>query len=129
MAHGWTATKEALPPAGERVLIISKWGHVTDGSLVAYDPKEAPLFCLGGLEPGGHVKWWMPMLEDGWHTLKEQKPREGQEVLTKDSYGYIFSCMWKRLCGSERPTFVPFVWVPRFWCEMPPLPEGVRLKY
>ena len=40
MAHGWTATKEALPPAGEKVLIISKWGHVSDGSLVAYDPKE-----------------------------------------------------------------------------------------
>ena len=38
MAHGWTATKEALPPAGEKVLIISKWGHVSDGSLVAYDP-------------------------------------------------------------------------------------------
>lgn len=55
MEHGWTATKEALPPTGERVLIISKWGHVTDGSLVAYDPKEAPLFYLGGLEPGGHV--------------------------------------------------------------------------
>lgn len=45
------------------------------------------------------------------------------------SYGHIFSCVWKRLCGSERPTFVPFVWVPRFWREMPPLPEGVRLKY
>ena len=44
-------------------------------------------------------------------------------------YGHIFSCVWKRLCGSERPTFVPFVWVPRFWREMPPLPEGVRLKY
>lgn len=52
MEHGWTATKEALPPTGERVLIISKWGHVTDGSLVAYDPKEVPLFYLGGLEPG-----------------------------------------------------------------------------
>ena len=45
------------------------------------------------------------------------------------TYGHIFSCVWKRLCGSERPTFVPFVWVPRFWREMPPLPEGVRLKY
>ena len=129
MEHGWTATKEALPPTGERVLIISKWGHVTDGSLMAYDPKEAPLFYLGGLEPGGHVKWWMPMLEDGWHTIKEQKPREGQEVLTKDSCGHIFSCVWKRLYGSERPTFVPFVWVPRFWREMPPLPGGVKLNY
>ena len=85
MAHGWTATKEALPPAGEKVLIISKWGHVSDGSLVAYDPKEAPLFRPDGLEPDVHVKWWMPMLENGWHTLKEQKPREGQEVLTKDA--------------------------------------------
>lgn len=129
MAHGWTATKEALPPAGEKVLIISKWGHVSDGSLVAYDPKEAPLFLPDGLEPDVHVKWWMPMLENGWHTLKEQKPREGQEVLTKDSYGHIFSCVWKRLCGSEHPTFVPFVWVPRFWREMPPLPDGVKLNY
>lgn len=129
MENGWTATKEALPPADEKVLIISKWGHVSDGSLVAYDPKEPPLFRPDGLEPDVHVRWWMPMLVDGWHTLKEQKPREGQEVLTKDSYGHIFSCVWKRLCGSERPTFVPFVWVPRFWREMPPLPEGVRLKY
>ena len=40
MENGWTATKEALPPADEKVLIISKWGHVSDGSLVAYDPKE-----------------------------------------------------------------------------------------
>lgn len=83
MENGWTATKEALPPTGERVLIISKWGHVSDGSLVAYDPKEPPLFRPDGLEPDVHVRWWMPMLEDGWHTLKEQKPREGQEVLTK----------------------------------------------
>ncbi len=44
MENGWTATKEALPPADEKVLIISKWGHVSDGSLVAYDPKEPPLF-------------------------------------------------------------------------------------
>lgn len=87
MENGWTATKEALPPADEKVLIISKWGHVSDGSLVAYDPKEPPLFRPDGLEPDVHVRWWMPMLEDGWHTLKEQKPREGQEVLTKDSYG------------------------------------------
>jgi hypothetical protein len=43
MENGWTATKEALPPADEKVLIISKWGHVSDGSLVAYDPKEPPL--------------------------------------------------------------------------------------
>lgn len=49
--------------------------------------------------------------------------------LAQWTYGHIFSCVWKRLCGSERPTFVPFVWVPRFWREMPPLPEGVRLKY
>ena len=68
---------------------ISKWGHVSDGSLVAYDPKEAPLFRPDGLEPDVHVKWWMPMLENGWHTLKEQKPREGQEVLTKDSYAIL----------------------------------------
>lgn len=53
----------------------------------------------------------------------------GTWLLMKDIYGHIFSCVWKRLYGSERPTFVPFVWVPRFWREMPPLPEGVRLKY
>ena len=61
--------------------------------------------------------------------LKEQKPQEGQAALTKDSFGHIFSCVWKRLCGAERPTFVPFVWVPRFWREMPPLPDGVKLNY
>lgn len=123
---------------GHKGGVASRWREGSDYQqmgpcgrwlLVAYDPKEPPLFRPDGLEPDVHVKWWMPMLEDGWHTLKEQKPREGQEVLTKDSYGHIFSCVWKRLYGAERPTFVPFVWVPRFWREMPPLPEGVRLKY
>lgn len=129
MEHGWTPTKEALPPVGERVLIISKWGHVTAGSLVAYDPKGPTLFRPHGLRQDMDVKWWMPMLEEGWHKLKEQQPQEGQEALTKDSYGHIFNCVWKRLCGSERPTFVPFVLVPRFWREMPPLPDGVKLNY
>jgi len=53
----------------------------------------------------------------------------GAETLNMVLYGHIFSCVWKRLCGSERPTFVPFVWVPRFWREMPPLPDGVQLNY
>ena len=51
MENGWTATKEALPPTGETVLIISKWGNVSDGNLIAYDPKEPPLFRPDGLEP------------------------------------------------------------------------------
>lgn len=81
MAHGWTATKEALPPAGEKVLIISKWGHVSDGSLVAYDPKEAPLFRPDGLEPDVHVKWWMPMLENGWAHAQRAKTTGGARGL------------------------------------------------
>lgn len=60
---------------------------------------------------------------------ERRRPQEGQAVLTKDSFGHIFSCVWKRLCGTELPTFVPFVWVPRFWREMPPLPDGVELRY
>ena len=129
MEHGWTATKEALPPAGEKVLIISKWGHVTDGSLVAYDPKEAPLFRPDGLRPDVDVKWWMPMLEDGWNKLKDEQPKEGQLALTMNQFGPVFNGVWKRLMGAETPMFVPFVWTPVFWREMPPLPEGVQLNY
>ena len=62
--------------------------------------------------------------------LSDKQRRTCYKLIREISnYGHIFSCVWKRLCGSERPTFVPFVWVPRFWREMPPLPEGVRLKY
>lgn len=126
--HGWTAAKEALPSTGERVLIISKWGNVSDGKLVAYDPKEPPLFRPSGLRPDVDVKWWMPYPEDGWRKLKEEQPKEGQAALTMNKFGRVFSGVWKRSVASDRLTFVPFVWETIFWREMPPLPDGVQLK-
>ena len=125
----WVSTKEKLPNIGERVLIIEKWGHVTDASLVAYDPKEPPLFRPDGLRPDVDVKWWMPYPDDDWRGLKYEQPKEGQVALTMNQFGHVFSGVWKRTMGAESPEFVPFVWAPVFWREMPPLPDGVKLNH
>lgn len=81
------------------------------------------------MRPDVDVKWWMPMLEDGWNKLKDEQPKEGQLALTMNQFGHVFNGVWKRLMGAETPKFVPFVWTPVFWREMPPLPEGVQLNY
>lgn len=39
------------------------------------DPKGLRLLAIK------HIKWWMPMITDGWHKLAEEQPEEGQRVL------------------------------------------------
>lgn len=99
--------------------------HSLSDEVVGIDRVTVKLLKSLKTEKLGDVKDTLLDIAADGKITEDEKPAL-QEVL---AYGHIFSCVWKRLCGSERPTFVPFVWVPRFWREMPPLPEGVRLKY
>ena len=80
---------DALPPLGEKVLIICKWGHVSDSVLASYAPGEPPLFRPGGLSPGKDVIFWMPMPKEGWHRLGEEQPKENQAALMRNGFGHI----------------------------------------
>ena len=59
---GWISVKDRLPEKGERVLILSRYGHISDaelhehgGGLMVFDPL--------GYVVGEHVKYWMPLQE------------------------------------------------------------------
>lgn len=129
MEHGWIATKEALPPIGARVLVISKWGHVSDGTFARGTKKKIPMFRPDGLIANVDVKWWMPIPTDGWRALRDERPEEGQTALTMNKYGRIYDGVWKREHADWRPEFSPFVWEVALWREMPPLPDGVKLNH
>lgn len=120
---------DAIPPLGEKVLIICKWGHVSDSVLASYAPGEPPLFRPGGLSPGKDVIFWMPMPKEGWHRLGEEQPKENQAALMRNGFGHIFSGVWKQHTASDRPSFVSFVWETVSWREMPSLPDGVELTF
>lgn len=129
----WVSTKDFLPDEGEKVLIITKFGIVTDASLRTYLPTGRQriwpvLFSPDAYKPNEDVKWWMPIPEDGWHDIKSETPREGDIALTMGMYGRIFSGVWKRPCGATESMFMPYVWDVLFWRPMPPLPPGVNLK-
>ena len=125
----WVSTKEFLPTIGEKVLIISKFGHVTNAMWTDYGMGDGPTFRPDGFKPNDDVKWWMPVPTDGWNNIKEAQPKEGQVALTMGMYGNIFSGIWKCPVGSVRFSFHPFVWDVLFWREMPELPQGVVLKF
>ena len=96
----WVSTKEFLPDEGEKVLIITRFGTVTDAALRTYlhtgKQKICPvLFSPDAYKPNEDVKWWMPIPEDGWHDIKEETPMEGDIALTMGMYGRIFSGVWK----------------------------------
>lgn len=129
----WVSTKDFLPDEGEKVLIITKFGNVTDAALRTYLPtgrqKICPvLFSPDAYKPNDDVKWWMPIPEDGWHDLKSDTPAEGTVALTMGMYGRIYSGIWKRPCGATKFEFMPYVWDVLFWREMPELPPGVTLN-
>ena len=52
--------KERLPDVGERVLTLSKWGHVSDRTLRLY-LSGGIYFSPDGLTPGVDIKYWMPL--------------------------------------------------------------------
>ena len=82
----WVSTKEFLPDEGEKVLIITRFGTVTDAALRTYlhtgKQKICPvLFSPDAYKPNEDVKWWMPIPEDGWHDVKNEPPKEGAMCL------------------------------------------------
>ena len=56
----WIPVEERLPEIGERVLTLSKWGHVSDRELRKY-LSGGIYFWPDGLNPGVDVKYWMPL--------------------------------------------------------------------
>lgn len=122
----WMSTKDFLPTVGERVLALTKWGHITDARFANYGLGDAPTFEPDSLKPNIDVKWWMTIPTDGWHDIKEVQPNEGQEALTMGMYGRIRSGTWKKPVGAQKCEFVPFVRPVLFWREMPELPQGSR---
>ena len=56
----WIPVEERLPEIGERVLTLSKWGHVSDRELRKY-LNGGIYFWPDGLKPGVDVKYWMPL--------------------------------------------------------------------
>lgn len=123
----WVSTREFLPNEGEQVLVITKFGHISNAmySRIGYGK---PRFRPGGLEPEKDVKWWMPIPQDGWKNIKEEQPAEGEAALTMGYYGEIFDGKWKRPVGAKECSFQPCVWEVFYWREIPPLPEGVALS-
>lgn len=67
----WVSTKDLLPAVGERVLVLTKWGHAEDAVFTSYDADTELLFRPDGLRPNIDVKWWMHIPADGWHNIKE----------------------------------------------------------
>lgn len=128
-AAWWVSTKDFLPITGEKVLIISKFGHVTNAMYTDYGMGDEPTFRPDGLKPHEDVKWWMPVPTDGWHDIKKVQPKEGQVALTMGMYGSIYSGIWRKPNYSNRFEFSPFVWEVLFWREMPELPPGVILSF
>lgn len=123
-------TKFFLPQEGERVLVISKWGHVSAKTFKSYGQGEPSLFSPDALKPNVDVKWWMPMPPGGWKSLKDEKPREDQEVLAMGGYGDIFSAKYKRHTPNAEPELIPVLgWKYQYWMPMPELPAGVKLNY
>ena len=125
----WVSTKDFLPNNEEKVLIISKWGHVSNAMYTDYGLGGPVLFRPDGLKPDIDVKWWMPIPADGWHRLVDVPPQEGQVALTMGYYGNIYSGIWKRTAGSTKFDFHPVIGEVLFWREMPVLPAGVTLKF
>lgn len=98
----WVSTKDFLPNIGERVLIISKFGNISDATLANYGFDRPALFSPDGYVPGVDVKWWMTIPTDGWSDITEVKPKEGEAALTMGRYGSIYSGVWKRFFSDFR---------------------------
>lgn len=122
----WVSTNDFLPNIGERVLIISKFGHISDSMYTDFGHLDKPEFS-DGFKPGIDVNWWMPVPTDGWNNIKETRPEIGKMVLTMGAYGRIYNGTWRMAAGQKEPSFHPFVWEVLFWREIPALPAGVTL--
>ena len=129
MGHPWFSTSESLPLMNDRVLVISKFGHISNCLFTNMNLGHNPRFEPEGFEVGVDVKWWMPIPADGWYELCHRTPKEGETALVMGAYGQIFNGMWKHLPGASKSSFTPFVWPVMWWMPIPELPKGVTLKY
>lgn len=57
----WISVKDRLPAVGEKVLTLSKFGHISDRYLHEYG--GGLIFSPDGLKPGRDVTHWMPLPE------------------------------------------------------------------
>lgn len=92
MADWWVSTKEFLPDPDEYVLIITKFGHISESRYTDMGMGGKPLFQPDGLKAHTDVKWWMVVPEDGWKDIKLEKPPDGAEVLIWGMYGQVYNC-------------------------------------
>lgn len=132
-SKGWIYTKDLLPPIDMKVLIIAEIGKDANFASASYtnngiDGNEF-MFRPGGLKPHVHVRWWMPIPQDGWYGVEEKQPEEGQSVLVKDTRGHINSAWWvESFTTRGKFEFVPFTGAEIvFWRKMPPLPQDDKL--
>ncbi|MBR2783031.1 MAG: DUF551 domain-containing protein [Firmicutes bacterium] len=58
----WISVKDRLPQVGEKVLTLSKFGHIFDRALQEFSG-GIKLFSPDGLKPGRDVTHWMPLPE------------------------------------------------------------------
>lgn len=116
------------PPFGEKVLVLTRWGHICDRTFRKYLDAKVPLFSPDALKLGTDVLWWAPIPEDGWHDAAVEKPPMETVVLTKDTYGRIWSDEWGfHLSFDKEPSFfMPYKVC--YWREIPTLPSGVELR-
>lgn len=117
------------PPLDEKVLVLTRWGRICDRTFRKYLRAEVPMFSPDALKLGTDVLWWAPIPEDGWHDFTVEKPPMETVVLTKDTYGAIYSDKWGfQLSFDREPRFDPACGKVCYWREIPTLPPGVELR-
>lgn len=63
---GWISVKDRLPEIGEKVLVYSKFGHVSDMTLQRHGGQngyDVLIFDPHGMKPGTDITHWMPLPE------------------------------------------------------------------
>lgn len=61
---GWISVKDKLPEIGEKVLVYSKFGHVSDMTLQRHGGQngyDVLIFDPHGMKPGTDITHWMPL--------------------------------------------------------------------
>lgn len=66
IANIWIDVKEKLPEPGQKVLVYSKFGHISDMTLErnkGMNGYDVLIFDPYGMKPGTDIKYWMPIPE------------------------------------------------------------------
>lgn len=62
----WIGVKDRMPEIGEKVLVYSKFGHVSDMTLQRHGGQngyDVLIFDPHGMKPGTDITHWMPLPE------------------------------------------------------------------